>query len=202
MRSTSPSCFIITNKNPSCKFTVSVDYSVWMCCVKAVLRYVMSSGRIFRAAGAGGLQRAREELGPGLWSLSASSPRWPGALLHPVPPRLPECTGLRVGLYFVVSRPVSSKKYQFSLFCAKKNKPREHRVAELLWEDVLLRVEGSDRLKQRSQHPFNLNFDIDPIPCINSIMLVSIPALVSILLIFGSIPPPLKMNPNDLDNSI
>lgn len=30
------------------------------------VRYVMSSGLIFRAAGAGGLQRARKELGPGL----------------------------------------------------------------------------------------------------------------------------------------
>lgn len=72
------------------------------------VRYVMSYGLIFRAAGAGCLQRAREELGPGLRSLPASSPGRPGAVLHPVPPRLPECTGLWVDLHFLVSWPVSS----------------------------------------------------------------------------------------------
>lgn len=54
----------------------------------------MSTGLIFRAAGPGGLQRTTEELGPGVRSLPASSAGRAGALLHPVPPRLPECTGL------------------------------------------------------------------------------------------------------------
>lgn len=71
----------------------------------------MRSCLIFRAAGAWGLQRAGKELGPGLWSLSASSSGRPGALLHPVPPRLPECTGLRVDLHIVVTWPVSSMFY-------------------------------------------------------------------------------------------
>lgn len=68
----------------------------------------MSTGLIFRAAGTGGLQRAGKELGPGLWSLPASSPGRPGALLHPIPPWLPERTGLRVDLHIMVSWPVSS----------------------------------------------------------------------------------------------
>lgn len=71
----------------------------------------MNPGLIFRAAGPGGLQGARKKLGPGLWSLPASSPGWPGAMLHPLPTWLPECTGLRVDLHIMVSWPVSSMLY-------------------------------------------------------------------------------------------
>lgn len=63
----------------------------------------MSGRLIFRAAGAGGLQRARAELGPGLRPLPASSPGRPGSLLHPVPPGLPECTGLRMDIHIMVT---------------------------------------------------------------------------------------------------
>lgn len=54
----------------------------------------MITGLIFRAAGPGGPQGTREELGPGLRPLPASSAGRPGALLCPVPPRLQERTGL------------------------------------------------------------------------------------------------------------
>lgn len=72
-------------------------------------RSVMSCHLIFRAAGAGGLQRAGKRLWPGLWSLPASSPGRPGPLLYLVPPRLPECTGLRMDLHLVVSWSISSE---------------------------------------------------------------------------------------------
>lgn len=62
----------------------------------------MRGGLISRAAGAGSLQGARKELGTGLRSLPAAPPGRAGALLRPVPPRLPECTGLRVDLHIVV----------------------------------------------------------------------------------------------------
>lgn len=75
-------------------------------------RYVMSSALSFRAAGSGDIQRAVTELGPGLWPLPASSLGWPRTLLHHVPPRLPECTGLWVDLHLMVSRPVSSTSPQ------------------------------------------------------------------------------------------
>lgn len=72
---------------------------------------VMGAGLVFRAAGARGLQRTRTRLGPGLWPPPASSAGRRGALLHPVPPGLPECTGLRVDFHLMVSRPVSSKTH-------------------------------------------------------------------------------------------
>lgn len=54
-----------------CRLQYPLTPAVSMCSAKGMphiggLRYLMSSGLIFRAAGAGGLQRAGKELGPGL----------------------------------------------------------------------------------------------------------------------------------------
>lgn len=111
------------NTSPSTyksSLTVTVDWLTLALWVEGHDTYIIQaevcdgSWSDFRAAGARGLQRAGKKLGAGLWSLSASSPGRRGALLHPVPPRLPECTGLWVDLHFVVSGSVSSKTYRIT----------------------------------------------------------------------------------------
>lgn len=56
-----------------------------------------------RRVGARFIQRAGADLGQGLRSVSASSSHTSGALLHPLPPGLPECTGLRVDIHLLVT---------------------------------------------------------------------------------------------------
>lgn len=116
-----------------------------LCVTLERLWYVMSTGLIFRAAGVGSLQRATAALGPGLWPLPASSPGWPGALLHPVPTRLPECFGLRVDFHLLVSWPVSSKGKEKHVANGNKTLGRHTNPKNLIWNSIL------------TQFYFNLN---------------------------------------------
>lgn len=63
---------------------------------------------VCRGAGVRLVQGAGTELGQGLRSVPAPSAHASGALLHPLPPGLPECTGIRVDLHRLVTRPVTS----------------------------------------------------------------------------------------------
>lgn len=119
------------------------------CASRWGLTYVMSSGLIFRAAGAGGLQGSGTQLGPGLWSLPASPSGRTAALLYPISPWLPECIGLRVDLHLLVSWPVSSKRQNaltaacaafwvtfsvsFDTFCSSKSVLYSQPLMKKLW---------------------------------------------------------------------
>lgn len=63
---------------------------------------------VCRGVGAGFSQTDKTELGQRLWSVPATSAHATTAVLHPLPPGLPECTGIWMDLHCLVTWPITS----------------------------------------------------------------------------------------------